>query len=106
MPEPLFHIGQEIVCTNDNFAIMHVLNHPSHPSHPQFTTPRKGPVYHVRGFVTTPAAVGVLLDEIVNPPMAKGVPEANFNQNRFAAVPPIESISLSEVLEESLAEAE
>ncbi|UYZ60139.1 hypothetical protein [Hymenobacter latericus] len=104
MPDILFAVGEKVVVADDNFAVMHALNHPKHP---QITTPKKGPIYTVRGHIILPhGVVGLWLAEIVNAPMAPGVPEPSWNQERFAKVPPVEEISLAEVLEESLAEVE
>ncbi|TGE29778.1 hypothetical protein [Hymenobacter metallicola] len=95
MKTPLFHVGQQIVCTNDDFTLLLVQN-------PNIEAPKRGPIYTVRQNCIFPHAVGLLLEEIRNEHVAPGFPEANFNQDRFAPVPPVEEISLAAVFEESL----
>jgi len=95
MNPPLFHIGQAVVCTNDDFTLLLVQN-------PAIQTPKRGPIYTVRGLFATHRGYGLTLAEINNAEVAPGFPEANFHEDRFAAVPPVEEVSLTELLEETV----
>lgn len=95
MKPPLFHIGQEVICTNDDFTLLLVQN-------PNIQTPKRGPIYTVRGLFDTHRGYGITLHEINNAEVAPGFPEANFHESRFAPVPPLEEISIAEAIEESV----
>ncbi|GAB3223666.1 hypothetical protein GCM10027346_02920 [Hymenobacter seoulensis] len=95
MKPPLFHIGQEVICTNDDFMLLLVQN-------PNIQTPKRGPIYTVRGMYATHRGYGITLAEINNAEVAPGYPEANFHESRFAPVPPYEEISIAEAIEESV----
>ena len=87
MKPPLFHIGQEVICTNDDFTLLLVQN-------PNIHTPKRGPIYTVRALYDTHRGYGLTLVEIDNTHVAPGFPEANFHESRFAPVPPLEEIEL------------
>ena len=95
MKPPLFHIGQQVVCTNDEFTVLRAQN-------PAIQTPKRGPIYTVRGLYDTHNGYGLTLVEINNAAVAPGYPEANFHENRFAIVPPFEEVDLAELLEETV----
>jgi hypothetical protein len=95
MNPPLFHPGQQIVCTNDDFTILKAQN-------PAIQTPKRGPIYTVRGLFDTPKGFGLTVEEINNAGVAPGFPEANFHESRFAALPDVEELSLAELLEETV----
>ncbi|TGE13934.1 hypothetical protein [Hymenobacter elongatus] len=95
MNPPLFHPGQPIVCSNDDFTVLLAQN-------PAIQTPKRGPIYVVRGLFDTPRGFGLTVVEINNAGVAPGFPEANFHESRFAAVPDVEELSLAELLEESV----
>ena len=95
MNAPLFHPGQAIVCTNDDFTVLKAQN-------PAIQTPKRGPIYIVRGLFETHRGFGLTVAEINNAGVAPGFPEANFHETRFAPVPDVEELSLAELLEESV----
>lgn len=95
MNAPLFHPGQQVVCTNDDFTMLLVQN-------PNIQTPKRGPIYTVRGIYLTHRGYGITLEEINNAEVAPGFPEANFHESRFAPVPPLEEIDIAEAIEESV----
>ena len=95
MKPPLFHPGQEVICTNDDFTLLLVQN-------PNIQTPKRGPIYTVRGVYDTHRGYGITLVEINNADVAPGFPEANFHESRFAPVPPLEEIDIAEAVEESM----
>lgn len=97
MQPPLFHIGQQVICTNDDFTLLLVQN-------PNIQTPKRGPIYTVRGIYDTHRGYGITLAEIDNTHVAPGFPEANFHESRFAPLPPLEEIELelAEVMETSV----
>jgi hypothetical protein len=95
MKLPLFHLGQEVICTNDDFTLLLVQN-------PNIQTPKRGPIYTVRGIFDTHRGYGLTLVEINNAEVAPGFPEANFHESRFAPVPPLEEITIAEAVEESV----
>ncbi|QJX48097.1 hypothetical protein HMJ29_14625 [Hymenobacter taeanensis] len=95
MNPPLFHIGQEVVCVNDDFTLLLVQN-------PNIQTPKRGPIYTVRGIFDTHRGYGITLHEINNAGVAPGFPEANFHESRFAPVPPLEEIEISAAIEETV----
>ncbi|WP_375436162.1 hypothetical protein [uncultured Hymenobacter sp.] len=95
MKPPLFHPEQEIVCINDDFTLLLVQN-------PNIQTPKRGPIYTVRGVYDTHRGYGITLAEINNMAVAPGFPEANFHESRFAPVPPLEEINVAEAMEESI----
>ncbi|OWP62519.1 hypothetical protein CDA63_13480 [Hymenobacter amundsenii] len=95
MKPPLFHPGQEVVCTNDDFTMLLVQN-------PNIRTPKRGPIYKVRGIYYTHKGYGITLQEINNADVAPGFPEANFHESRFAPLPPMEEVDISAAIEESI----
>jgi hypothetical protein len=95
MKAPLFHIGQAVVCTNDDFMMLQVQN-------PNIQTPKRGPIYTVRSLFDTHRGFGITLEEIHNAGVAPGFPEANFHESRFASVPEVEELELAELLEEAI----
>ena len=95
MNPPLFHPGQAIVCTNDDFTVLKAQN-------PAIQTPQRGPIYTVRRLFDTHRGYGLTLAEISNAGVAPGFPEANFHESRFAALPDVEEVSLAELLEETV----
>ena len=95
MHPPLFHPGQAVVCTNDDFTLLRAQN-------PAIQTPKRGPIYTVRGLYNTPKGYGVTLAEINNAEVAPGFPEANFHESRFAILPDVEELDLAELLEETV----
>ncbi len=95
MKPPLFHPGQEVVCTNDDFTLLLAQN-------PNIRTPKRGPIYTVRGIYATHRGYGITLVIINNADVAPGFPEANFHEFRFAPVPPMEEIGIAEAVEESM----
>ncbi len=95
MKPPLFHPGQEVVCTNDDSTMLLVQN-------PNIRTPKRGPIYTVRNVYDTHNGYGITLQEINNAAVAPGFPEANFHESRFAPVPPMEEVDISAAIEESV----
>jgi|GEM_PF-5994661 len=95
MKPPLFHVGQPVVCTNDDFTLLLVQN-------PAIQTPKRGPIYTVRSLYDTHRGYGLTLAEINNAGVAPSFPEANFHESRFAAVPDVEELDLAALLEESV----
>ncbi|MBT9392899.1 hypothetical protein KLP40_06975 [Hymenobacter sp. NST-14] len=95
MKAPLFHPGQEVVCTNDDFTMLLVQN-------PNIQTPKRGPIYTVRDIYDTHKGYGITLQEINNAAVAPGFPEANFHESRFAPVPPLEEVDIAAVMEETV----
>jgi hypothetical protein len=80
MITPLFHVGQQVVCTNDEFTVLLAQD-------PRIVTPRKGETYTVRRNFQFMHAVGIALEEITNHhalPKGRSV-EPNFSQSRFRA---------------------
>lgn len=92
---PLFHPGQEVVCSNDDFTLLLVQN-------PNIQTPKRGPIYTVRSIYDTHNGFGITVTGINNAAVAPGFPEANFHESRFALVPPLEEISIAEAIEEAV----
>ncbi len=87
----MFHIGQRVVCLDDRFVGENRVFDPT------FITrcpnlPVKGHVYTVRGFVVPyawyPATLGILLEEIVNPPCPyfEGTFEPSFFPSHFRPI--------------------
>ncbi|TGE25147.1 hypothetical protein E5K00_08105 [Hymenobacter aquaticus] len=95
MKAPLFHVGQPVVCTNDDFMLLLLQN-------PNIQTPKRGPIYTVRGLYDTHKGFGITLAEISNAEVAPGFPEANFHESRFAPVPDVEELELAALLEETV----
>lgn len=95
MNAPLFHVGQPVVCTNDDFTLLLVQN-------PAIQTPKRGPIYTVRSLFDTHRGFGLTLEEIHNAGVAPGFPEANFHESRFAAVPDVEELDLAELMAEEV----
>ncbi|WP_019948127.1 hypothetical protein [Hymenobacter aerophilus] len=95
MKPPLFHPGQEVICTNDDFTMLLVQN-------PNIQTPKRGPIYTVRDIYDTHKGYGITLHEINNAGVAPGFPEANFHESRFAPVPPLEEVDISAAIEETV----
>ena len=96
MKAPLFHPGQEVVCTNDDFTLLLVQN-------PNIQTPRRGPIYTVRNVYDTHNGFGITLVQINNAAVAPGFPEANFHESRFSLLPPVEEVDISAAIEETVA---
>jgi hypothetical protein len=95
MKAPLFHPGQEVVCTNDDFTLLLVQN-------PNIRTPRRGPIYTVRNVYDTHNGFGITLTQINNAAVAPGFPEANFHEARFSLVPPVEEVDIRAVVEQAV----
>ncbi|TGE29337.1 hypothetical protein [Hymenobacter metallicola] len=95
MNAPLFHVGQAVVCTNDDFTLLLAQN-------PAIQTPKRGPIYTVRRLFDTHRGFGITLEEINNAGVAPGFPEANFHESRFAAVPDVEELDLAELMAEEV----
>lgn len=96
MKPPKFHVGQAIVCVNDEFSVLLAQN-------PNIRVPKAGPTYHVRALYAVGPAWGLTLAEISNEDVAPGYPEANFHQDRFAPLEMLPNDALAELLAESLA---
>ena len=97
MITPIFHVGQEIVCVNAEFAILLAQD-------PRIQVPVKGRHYHVRKNYQLLHAVGITLAELDN---SHAIPkgrklEPNFHQERFIAVPEV----TTQVLEEEVSHAD
>ncbi|UYZ61227.1 hypothetical protein [Hymenobacter latericus] len=93
MKAPLFRVGQEVICTNDDFTLLLAQN-------PNIQTPKRGPIYLVRELYDTHRGYGLTLEGLHNAAVAPGFPEANFHESRFAPVPPLEQVDISAALEE------
>lgn len=71
-----WHVGQQVVCVHE------------FETHPHTILPVKGLVYTIRGIVTFRKRVGLLLEELVNPPRkwSDGFLEASFEAEGFRPV--------------------
>ncbi len=83
MITPIFHPGQQVVCTDASFVILHAQNS-------GITVPQQDQVYTIGRNLQFTMDVGVLLAEISNEPIAGSNLEPNFSQSRFRALLPQE----------------
>lgn len=97
MVTPLFYPGQRVICCNDEFTILLAQD-------PTIAVPIKDQQYTIRKNYQLLHDVGVTLEELDNThaiPKGRKI-EPNFSQSRFAPVPDVEVLSLTEELEEAV----
>jgi hypothetical protein len=77
-----FHVGQQVVCVNDNFSPRVAWRRTVR------TFPRLHAVYTIRGICHSGGLVGLYFCEIENPPalFGDGLAEAAFNSRNFRPV--------------------
>ena len=77
----MFHIGQLIVCIDDNWDI-------TRADHNKVKHPTKGMIYTIRGIQEFETGVGIVLEEIVNKPLQyhQGFEEAHWLTHRFRPI--------------------
>jgi len=90
MRPSLFHVGQAVVCVDDNWPAVAVDNARPRPAH----IPRSGPVYHVERVYSWEGTWYLHLKELG--------PECGWNERAFAPVELLPDEALAQLLEESL----
>lgn len=95
MITPIFNVGQQVVCTNDEFTILLAQD-------PSIVVPKKNQEYTVKKNYQLLHAVGITLEELDNThaiPKGRKI-EPNFDQSRFRAVQEAKVIQMEKVEED------